>query len=307
MGRLGELLSRLVNGPRDPNREGRRPVEQVTPPRERMPQPAAVRLNPAWRSAASHDVEDTSRWPVEPTTGQPLAPRPQPGYYPGFHTLDQQAFWDDATRKLVLSRVHDVPPIRFLREDEVKLLQAIVDRLIPQDDREEAYRIPIVPQIDKKLYEDRIPGYRYEDMPPQQEAMRLGLRGVEAVAAHMYGKPFAGLGPTEQDEVLLTLHDGKPPAGEDIWQRMSAVHFWVQVLNDAVEAYYAHPYAWDEIGYGGPAFPRGYTRLNFGEPEPWEVDEQRYAWAPPPSARSGEDRPVGHGEVRYVPGQAGTH
>jgi hypothetical protein len=27
---------------------------------------------------------------------------------------------------------------------------------------------------------------------------------------------------------------------------------------------YAHPYAWDEIGFGGPAYPRGYGALNFG-------------------------------------------
>ncbi|HEU0169519.1 MAG TPA: gluconate 2-dehydrogenase subunit 3 family protein [Chloroflexota bacterium] len=326
MSRLTRLFARLINGPRDPRRwplptagkgsagtsrgeggAGASTLEQIAAPPERMADEGAVRLNPAWRSAASHDEQDTSRWIVEPTTGQPIAPRAQPGYYPGFHTLDQQAFWDDATRTLVLDRVNNVPPIRFFREDELPLMQAVVDRLIPQDDREAAYRVPIVPIIDKKLVEDRIPGYRYEDMPPQREAMRLGLRGIEAIAGHMFGKAFVELAPTEQDEVLLTLHDGKPPAGEDIWKQVPAVHFWVQILNDAVEAYYAHPYAWDEIGFGGPAFPRGYFRLNFGEPEPWEVEERRYAWAPPPTARSADDQPIGHGEVRYVPGQAGTH
>ena len=37
--------------------------------------------------------------------------------------------------------------------------------------------------------------------------------------------------------------------------------------------YYAHPYAWDEIGFGGPAYPRGYFALNNGAPEPWEPRE----------------------------------
>jgi len=55
---------------------------------------------------------------------------------------------------------------------------------------------------------------------------------------------------------------------------MSAVHFWVHILNDAIEAYYAHPYAWDEIGFGGPAYPRGYFALNHGAPEPWEPRER---------------------------------
>ncbi len=64
--------------------------------------------------------------------------------------------------------------------------------------------------------------------------------------------------------------------------------YWMLLLQDAVEAYYAHPYAWDEIGFGGPAYPRAYMRLESGEPEPWEVEEQRYAWAPPPASLSGD-------------------
>ena len=28
-----------------------------------------------------------------------------------------------------------------------------------------------------------------------------------------------------------------------------------------LEAFYSHPWAWNEIGFGGPAYPRGYMRL----------------------------------------------
>ncbi|HLG69321.1 MAG TPA: gluconate 2-dehydrogenase subunit 3 family protein [Chloroflexota bacterium] len=285
MSRLGAFLDRLINGP---SRDGGAP---------------SIRL-PEESSQGEQDIE---LWPVEPTTGQPLPPRQQPGYYPGYHTLGQKDFWDEATRKLVLERVHDVPAIRFFSAEEVTLMEAVVDRLLPQDDRREAYRIPIVPQIDKKLYENIIPGYRYEDMPPEQEAFRLGLQGIQAVADHLFGKSFVDLGPTEQDQVLLTLHDGKPPAGEEIWKQMAVTHFWVQILSYCCEAYYAHPYAWDEIGFGGPAYPRGYYRLLNGEPEPWEKEERRYAWAPPPSCLSDADEAVGHGDITYLPGQAGTH
>ena len=31
--------------------------------------------------------------------------------------------------------------------------------------------------------------------------------------------------------------------------------------------------AWDEIGFGGPAYPRGYLALNHGAPDPWEPRE----------------------------------
>jgi hypothetical protein len=41
----------------------------------------------------------------------------------------------------------------------------------------------------------------------------------------------------------------------------------------ACVAYYSHPSAWNEIGFGGPAYPRGYKNLGLDRREPWEVRE----------------------------------
>lgn len=245
--------------------------------------------------------------PVDPNTGQPIPPKAQPGYYPGFSTLSQQAFWDEATRRVVLDRVNNVPPIRFFTAEEARLMQAICERILPQDDRDEAHQIPIVNYIDDRLYSKRIEGYQFEDMPPDREAHRLGLTAIDQIARHMHGKPFIELGPKEQDEVLQTLHEGKPPAAQEIWQRMSVNRFWTLLVQDAIEAYYAHPYAWDEIGFGGPAYPRGYMRQELGMPEPWEVEEQRYEWEPPSTSLSGEYKPIGLGKHETPAGQEGTH
>jgi hypothetical protein len=37
-------------------------------------------------------------------------------------------------------------------------------------------------------------------------------------------------------------------------------------------AFYSHPWAWNEIGFGGPAYPRGFMRLGQGAEglEPFE-------------------------------------
>jgi hypothetical protein len=88
---------------------------------------------------------------------------------------------------------------------------------------------------------------------------------------------------------------------------MSVKQYFVLALGDAVSAYYAHPWAWDEIGFGGPAYPRGYMRLEKGMREPWEVDEQRYAWEPPEGARSGDYLPAHHDVSGAYHGQGGTH
>ena len=42
----------------------------------------------------------------------------------------------------------------------------------------------------------------------------------------------------------------------------------------ACAAFYSHPWAWNEIGFGGPAYPRGYKNLGFDRREPWEVAER---------------------------------
>jgi hypothetical protein len=37
--------------------------------------------------------------------------------------------------------------------------------------------------------------------------------------------------------------------------------------------YYSHPAAWSEVGFGGPASPRGYVRIGFNTRDPWEAKE----------------------------------
>lgn len=219
-------------------------------------------------------------------------PGNDPGYYPGFDLLGQSRYWDDATRATVLKRLEPPPPLRFFTPLEARLLEAVAHRLLPQDDREPSRRIAIVPVIDERLAAGRINGYRYADMPPDGEAHRLGLEAIEAIARALYRRGFDHLTGLEQDAVLLTLHDGAPPAGERIWRQMSVGRYWKLLLDDVVTAYYQHPWAWNEIGFGGPAYPRGYMRLERGEPEPWETRERRYEWSPPADSRSGAFTPL---------------
>jgi len=227
------------------------------------------------------------RLPRDPRTGLPLAPRRQPGYYPGFSTLGQQAFWDDATRQVVLKRVEQPPPISFFSEVEERVMLAVCACVLPQDDRTPDRRIPILNVIDHRLASGTINGYRYDDMPPDGEAYRLAIQAIEGMARALGAESFTMLSLGRQDELLQSLHDGQPLAGgEEYWQRMNVRRFWLMLVSDCATAYYAHPWAWDEIGFGGPAYPRGYMRLRDGQPEPWEKDERRYEWAAPPASRS---------------------
>ena len=44
-------------------------------------------------------------------------------------------------------------------------------------------------------------------------------------------------------------------------------------MRHITQAFYSHPWSWNEIGFGGPAYPRGYARLGIGQREWWEGAE----------------------------------
>ncbi len=71
-------------------------------------------------------------------------------------------------------------------------------------------------------------------------------------------------------------------------------HAWSVVMRAILAAFYSHPWAWNEIGFGGPAYPRGYMRLGVGQKEPWEV-EDAFSLDPVADVRErGLDHPAEH-------------
>jgi len=196
--------------------------------------------------------------------------------YPNYNVLDKWSSpdWDDLTREVVRRRLEEIPPIRFFTEDESRTLAAVVERIIPQPDRSDDKKVPIVSWIDEKLYEDRRNGYRYEELPPQREAWRLGLKGIDETAQALFdGKSFADLDPLSQDVVLTHVERGNAPGAA--WEQMPAARFFTSVLSiTIVKIYYAHPLAWNEIGYNGPSSPRGHVRKWEGGVDPWEAKDK---------------------------------
>ena len=126
------------------------------------------------------------------------------------------------------------------------------------------------------------------------------------MAQEVYQSAFPALTVTSQEELLQSLSEGKPSAARNLWAQMNVKRFWSLLMSDACSAYYAHPWAWNEVGFGGPSYPRGYMRLEKGEPEPWEFREERYEWAAPSDSISDHSGTGGKDDESYH-GQAGTH
>ena len=92
----------------------------------------------------------------------------------------------------------------------------------------------------------------------------------EGRAAHQV--EFAQLRLEQQLDLIGAMQRGELHDAE--WHGMpSDLFFSERVLHDLYGAYYSHPSAWSEIGFGGPANPRGYVRLNKDRRDPWEAIE----------------------------------
>jgi len=109
-------------------------------------------------------------------------------------------------------------------------------------------------------------------MPREGEAWRLGLQALDAEAKAAHGARFHTLAEAAQQSLLQQMERGELRGPE--WGSMRSEDFFKRRMGrDVVLAYYAHPTAWSEIGWGGPASPRGYVRLDFDERDPWEAAE----------------------------------
>lgn len=202
--------------------------------------------------------------------------------YPGYDTLDKRdtPSWNAKTREVIAVRLRTPREPRFFDQKEWAMVQAVAARLVPQPPRGQGSQdgngeeIPVAGLVDTKLHENHQDGWRPAKLPQQQEAWRRGLRALDAEAMAAHNAPFAMLDGEQQDSLLKKMESGDlhGPA----WEGMPPKEFWKHhLLRDIVYAYYAYPTAWGEIGFGGPASPRGYVRLQSNMRDPWEAIEAR--------------------------------
>ncbi|HSC49818.1 MAG TPA: gluconate 2-dehydrogenase subunit 3 family protein [Gaiellaceae bacterium] len=192
------------------------------------------------------------------------------GRYPDYDVLAQADHWDAVTRRVVLERVERVPPFRFFDERERETVEAFCDTITAQDAEP---RIPVAAYVDEKLHEGSLDGYQYFDMPDDRVAWRLIVRGLDDEARALGAGSFGEAGLDTRVDICHRFSQAKLTGG--VWSELNVGRAWSLALRNACEAFYAHPWAWNEIGFGGPAYPRGYSRfgsphLDGAERESWE-------------------------------------
>ena len=174
------------------------------------------------------------------------------------------------TRAALRARLVEPPPVHpDVLGERLGLLAAVCARLIPQADRDTP--IDVAGPLHARLATGIGAGWRYADLPPEAAAWRLGLDGIDETARALFGSEFTGLPAVQQDAVLRTVQAGDPAVA--IWGSLPAARFFEVLLAGAVEVYYAHPLAHEEIGYAGMADAPGWQAIGLGEREAREPVE----------------------------------
>jgi hypothetical protein len=193
------------------------------------------------------------------------------GAAPDYDGYDVLAKWDtpsfDAPTRAVLDqRLHAVPAPQFFDAREFGVLQHACARLLATP----VGAPPLANWIDADVFAGRGEGFRNPDMPSLRDCWRKGLAVLEAEARRRHDAGFAELAGAQQDDTLRALQRGE--ADPENLARIPVQRFFTHVLLKAAAShFYAQPQAWNEIGFGGPASPRGYVRIALGKRDPWEA------------------------------------
>lgn len=202
---------------------------------------------------------------------------PWSGRFPGFDVLDQSSHWDPVTTGVVLDRIGMAPDIRFFTPAEQAIATVLCDALLAQDDDTGLEsRVPIVNLIDARLAEQQTDGWHYHDMPPDGQAWRDTLAGLDTDANNQFDTGFATCPSRHRASLIQAVQD----LGSGQWHELNAKHVWSLWTRYACSAFYSHPSAWNEMGFPGPAYPRGYKNRGYltrgvNQLEPFEVPDAK--------------------------------
>jgi hypothetical protein len=195
--------------------------------------------------------------------------------YPAYDVLAKRdsPSWNEQTRRVIDERLA-IDPDRheFLADDEWRTLCALCARIAPSPPGRG--HAPVAAMIDQKLRDDARDGFRDARLPPLREAWRRGLAALAAEARARHGAMLHEIAADAQDALLTAVQNGQ--AHEAAWGDMPPdLFFRERILVDALDSLYAWPGSWSAIGFGGPASPRGYVRMNYDRRDPWEGVEAK--------------------------------
>ena len=178
--------------------------------------------------------------------------------------------WTEQTRRAIDRRLTLPVANGVLDPGGRATLASVINRVVPQP----AGRAPVnaLAVLLDRIGRDAGDGFRPAGLPRLREAWTIGLNAIDAAAQTTRGprlcRPDAGRG-----GLAVAAGGERPGDRRGVARHRPQVILGLRLIPDIVSAYWAHPSAWSAMGFGGPASPRGYIRLDADGRDPWEAVE----------------------------------
>lgn len=189
-------------------------------------------------------------------------------HYPTFDVMEESKSWDAHTRSIVNARLVREHTYGYITTVEAETLRAWTSLLM--DDHRGEITQYIISHIDQVLLENKGEGHRKLDIPPIRTLLRQGLKAINETGWLVNSVPFFQLEESDQRSIMLQISDGTYPPTKS-WAGIPQKALFQKLFQLSMEAYYAHPTVWSEIGFGGPVYPRGYALNSPSQLDAWEA------------------------------------
>ncbi|QHE51228.1 gluconate 2-dehydrogenase subunit 3 family protein [Pontibacillus sp. HMF3514] len=191
---------------------------------------------------------------------------PKKTYYPTYDVMSEKGEWDPITQQVIQNRTHPTEG-NVLTPEMKRTLQAYSKTLFPSHVGEQTLSISLI--LDHRLTENKLKSYPKNSLLSKEEIILYGLAHAEEECVLTDQKPFFQM---SDDERLKKIISWKHQLGEEsVWKNVSCDLFYTTLTSELLKLIYSDPSVWSNIGYGGPAYPRGYYAYGPKQFDSWEA------------------------------------
>lgn len=180
------------------------------------------------------------------------------------------------TRRVLLQRLHEKPDAQGLLDvEELRTLRALAARVIPDAGFDLAGR------LDQMLAQPQHDGWRFNTLPQDGDAWKLGLASLDAAAQRMFAVTFVALDVARQDQILKLAQKGHLGKGllasmhlrgdAKLFDAAQMRDWFEDVRGELVKLYVADPRTMERIGFTGFADEQGFIKIGLSEREEAEI------------------------------------
>lgn len=183
-----------------------------------------------------------------------------------------------APTRSVLRRRIAGPPTDYkptcITPEAFQILERVLGHMLPDDENGApgANELSLAARLEQQRAAGHGNGWRYASLPPDAQALALGLTRLDESAKHRNRRHFVELTEDRADALLHRVQNG-----EEKWEGLDASRWFEEILADATELYVSHPSTMDAMGFDGFADePAGWPAqsgqgIGLNNTEAWEL------------------------------------